>query len=316
MTDDPIINTAPDPPRIEFQDAATGSGRTPVTTKDGIPVTTGNGTPVTTTMQKQREEKKRPRLTDKHRYLNQYTFGERAMQFVELFFALLLGFKEGHFERFDFLKHAYNFTDDETEPWDRAVDYAKDAYASGDADRIAEVQALGSMYMQKLDRLLDFIGKAEGADYNTIFGGSKLNLTDMYISDIYKLQDKMIADPKLGHSPVGKWQFNKATLMDYVKKIGIDPDTTKFTPDIQRRLAIVRFYHQISSVPGVAQQKLEAFFNGATQYKNEIQDALATVWASIPDALTNESKYVSDGLNKATEPALKGIGPLLNELSR
>ena len=126
------------------------------------------------------------------------------------------------------------------------------------------------------------------------------------------MQKRMIASGT--HSPMGKYQFNHATLKDYVGKLGLDPNTTKFTPEIQRQLAITRFYDQISRSPGVAQQKLAEFFNGATEHKNTIQNALAGVWASIPE-VSGLSAYHGIAGNKATGPG-KQVVPLLDMLSR
>lgn len=287
----------------------------------------------------QQSAKNEKKLFREHLHLNSLSGSEFFGQIMNLFMALISGLTKGNFERFEFLKMAYGFGEAPdgsmyNENWKRQPGYAaankavdgmnniannaKTAYRTGDTEKIAQYQEIGGTYMEKMRHLLDFIGKAEGAGYNTIFSGAwkrfgkDHNLTDMTISQIYDMQKRMIASGT--HSPMGKYQFNHATLKDYVGKLGLDPNTTKFTPEIQRQLAITRFYDQISRSPGVAQQKLAAFFNGATEHKNTIQNALAGVWASIPE-VSGLSAYHGIAGNKATGPG-KQVVPLLDMLSR
>lgn len=281
--------------------------------------------------QEAKKEKERGRLNLRQEFsqLHSYTFSERGGQFLELFFALLSGLTSGNFENFGILKDRYNFGDPQSdphypafkEPWEgmeKIANEGKRVYALPESPertrQVEELQKLGGTYMEKMERILDFIGKAEGAGYNTIFGGGTRDLGNMTISEVYKLQGEMIANPKLKNSPVGKFQFNRETLQDYVGKLGIDPNTTKFTPEVQRRLAIARFQHQISSVPGVAEKKLAEFFDGATEHKNQIQSAMAQVWAGIAD-VTGKSFYHNFNGNKATTPGLKA-SPFLDSLTK
>lgn len=144
-------------------------------------------------------------------------------------------------------------------------------------------------------KVRDMIGKAEGADYNTIFSHAEkkygVNITDMTIAEIQTLQKRMSAN--LGSSAVGKYQIIYKTLANAVEKLGISPDT-KFTPEVQDRLADflmdARGYQKWTS----GKMDSGTFLNN-----------MAQEWASIPTT-AGKSFYEGDKMgNSATQGGMK-----------
>lgn len=144
--------------------------------------------------------------------------------------------------------------------------------------------------------ILNLVGKAEGADYNTIFGGSKKNLSSKTVAQI--LQDQKIQSKVKGSSATGKFQVMRATLNDLVEQ-GVVSLEEKFTPQLQERIA-----HALLEKRGYSE-----FINGELSAE-EFSTNLSKEWASIPVTkrmkgafrIVNpgESYYAGDGKNKAT----------------
>lgn len=143
----------------------------------------------------------------------------------------------------------------------------------------------------KTGALLDAIGKAEGADYNTLYGYAEkrygVDITDMTIAEVRQLQNKMVKDNGIS-SAVGKYQVLRSTLNDAIKALGIKP-TDKFTPELQDK---------------IAQWLLQSRTNYAQWLEGKgdvgkFQNGLASIWASVPN-LSGVSQYAGDGVNKAT----------------
>lgn len=120
-------------------------------------------------------------------------------------------------------------------------------------------------------------------------------LSQMTLKEVYAYQDKMAANPanKKGSTPVGKYQFRKATLQEAQRKLGVD-DNAIFDAALQDRLA---------------RQKLED--RGLSKYASgKIDDAqfqtnLHSEWASIVDPKTGR---VSRGQHLGTTtPQLQAV---------
>jgi muramidase (phage lysozyme) len=139
----------------------------------------------------------------------------------------------------------------------------------------------------KLGKLLDFIGRAEGAGYNTLVGGGTTNLTEMTVQEVLDFQKTMTKERGYISSALGKYQFINSTLSGLVSQLNIDKNT-KFSPELQDKLA-----KQLVSSAGY-----EKFQQGKLS-KEEFLDSLAKVWASLPLA-SGKSAYANDGVNKAT----------------
>ena len=89
-------------------------------------------------------------------------------------------------------------------------------------------------------------GSESGGNYNVSFGDRKLkngtwtdtakektgkSLTDMTLEEVYAYQKTRGAN-----GAVGKYQFMNSTLTGLAQQAGLDPKTTKFTPEVQDKL--------------------------------------------------------------------------------
>lgn len=99
--------------------------------------------------------------------------------------------------------------------------------------------------------VLDAISKAEGTygpnGYNTSLangaylpGGREQVLTDKSLEQILQLQRYMLNNPKnrFNSSALGRYQIVSTTLRDAAKNLNLDLRTTKFSPEVQDRMAM------------------------------------------------------------------------------
>jgi len=82
-------------------------------------------------------------------------------------------------------------------------------------------------------QVLDFISKAEGADYSTLYGGTKKDMSGMTVREV--MVNSKAHGKRKGSSATGRYQFMYKTLGDLVDReiIGLDD---KFTPETQDKL--------------------------------------------------------------------------------
>lgn len=122
-------------------------------------------------------------------------------------------------------------------------------------------------------KFLDFLSKAEGADYNTITGGKRFN-------DFSQHPDVVGMVTKQGPSTAaGRYQITKSTYDDIAPKLGI----TDFSPESQDRIALELIKR-----------------NGALQYvqDGDYQNAikrLGGTWASLPSSIYAGHPHRSQG---------------------
>lgn len=121
---------------------------------------------------------------------------------------------------------------------------------------------------QNLQKFLDFLGKAEGADYNVIVGGKKFQ-------DFSKHPGVVGLRTKEGPSTAaGKYQITKTTYDDYAPKLGI----TDFSPQSQDRIAI-----ELIRRKGALEDVQKGDFRSAI-------DKLGSTWASLPSSPYTQPK--------------------------
>lgn len=104
-------------------------------------------------------------------------------------------------------------------------------------------------------------GTRAGSPYDATFtfAATGKPITDMTLGEVQTHQTGMINNPSQGHSPVGAFQINKATLQDYAPKVlGSDWQNQKLTPENQDKIA-------------------EAIFN------DRKGGNLSQTWAALPD---------------------------------
>lgn len=153
--------------------------------------------------------------------------------------------------------------------------------------------------------LLDAIGEAEGASYNTLFGYAEreggdfagTDITKMTIGEVMRLQRQMVSANGIS-SAVGKYQFIQDTLKEAVAGAGLSPGDT-FSPENQDKLALWLLRQRTDFNEWVTGQADTAKF----------QNQLAGIWASVPNT-SGKSTYANDGINKASGRGKKLVGML------
>ena len=141
--------------------------------------------------------------------------------------------------------------------------------------------------------LLDMIGRAEVAGYNTLFGYTekKYNVvpTEMTIGEIQELQKKMARE--LGSSAVGKYQILQSTLGDAVKALGLPKDTV-FTRDVQDQIAM-----------WLLNRRGYSEYKSGSKTSSQFLKSLAQEWASVPSTVGGRSFYDGDSMGNKASPA-------------
>ena len=137
--------------------------------------------------------------------------------------------------------------------------------------------------------LLNTIRYAEGTSgsqgYNTWFGGrTDMDLTKMTISEVVAEQKRRLASGEATYgsytsAAVGAYQMMKPEV--FAVKAGFDPATTKFTPEVQDKMAIAGY---MKGQANMTQAEIDASIN-----KKQIAK-MAPVWASLP-MMNGKSRY-------------------------
>ena len=137
-----------------------------------------------------------------------------------------------------------------------------------------------------LKKFLDFIGKAEGADYSTVVGGSKF--TD------FRAHPRIVGlVTKEGPSTAaGKYGITATTYDDYAPKIGV----RDFSPDSQDKLAIA-----IIKRRGALEDVQRGDFNAAI-------NKLGSTWASFPSSPYSQPKRSAEWAAKELGTPVSGGG--------
>lgn len=121
--------------------------------------------------------------------------------------------------------------------------------------------------VQALRPLMDLVGNAEGGaqQYDAInrgragdTPGGYPGLSNMTIKQVMDLQ-------RQGYNATGRYQFIPGTLRETVRDAGLDPNTTKFSPEVQDQLFVTRLTRSR------ARARLGAFLRGES---NDIGAAL------------------------------------------
>lgn len=148
--------------------------------------------------------------------------------------------------------------------------------------------------------LMTMIAKGESAPGRAGYDVSYANvkspkpLTEMTLAEVQDWQKQLPAlstqaGAKTASSAVGKWQMMPATLAEGIKALNLDPNTTKFTPEIQDKI----IENRLRSMRG-----LDKFVQGQIDSK-EMQRNLSKEFASIPDPDTGKSYYNTEGKSYA-----------------
>ena len=147
-----------------------------------------------------------------------------------------------------------------------------------------------------LRKFLNFLGRAEGADYNTIVGGSQF-------SD-FRAHPRVVG-LRTADGPstaAGKYQITGTTYDDIAPKIGV----RDFTPDSQDKVAV-----EIIRRSGA----LEDVRSGNFQ---EAINKLGGRWASLPSSIYGQGKRSAEWVNKelslASDTSYQGFAPVRKDI--
>ena len=153
--------------------------------------------------------------------------------------------------------------------------------------------------------ILDIIGEAEGAGYNTVFGGSRIrpeqyfgkSLTQLTIDEVIEWQTESVSQGSPS-SAAGKYQIIKKTLIDLVDNKGAAARTDKFNQVTQDKLC-----RKLLQGRGIDD------YLAGSKSEQAFCRSLAQEWASLPVTYRQpgakrtvnpgESYYSGDGLNKS-----------------
>jgi muramidase (phage lysozyme) len=130
--------------------------------------------------------------------------------------------------------------------------------------------------------LLDLISRHEsGGDYNIVYGGKRLDLTNMTVNQVLEWQSHQRL------SAAGRYQIINKTLQGLKTEMHLTGNE-KFDETMQDRMA-TRLLER---------RGLNEFLSGKIS-QDEFQKRLSQEWASLPKDRSNRSYYEGDGLNKA-----------------
>jgi hypothetical protein len=162
-----------------------------------------------------------------------------------------------------------------------------------------------STYESRLKNLADVIASGESkGDYNIYNKGTigknkgkiaREDLSRMTIAEYLRRGSLGKDDPQKMFA-VGKYQIIPDTMRNIVKALGINPDTTTLSPEVQDRM----FRHLIESKPAVRK-----YLEGKSSDQKAALLALAKEWASVG---VPEDTYRNGQLIKAGESYYSGVG--------
>jgi muramidase (phage lysozyme) len=170
-------------------------------------------------------------------------------------------------------------------------------------------------------QLMDLIGRSEGTDrargYNETLGygrytGGNVDLTSMTLAEVSALQRRMLAHPenRQNSSAVGRYQIVGTTMRGLIQEMGLNPNETRFTPEIQDAMAARLLERRGMSRVERGQMTPEQFQNG-----------LAREWASLPTtegagAYAGQRAHVSGAdVQAALRPGEGMAGPVPSRIA-
>jgi len=159
------------------------------------------------------------------------------------------------------------------------------AVPEGDNDFNVQEDSRSSLGDDTAATILGFVSKAEGADFNTLFGGKKAELETKSVAEVQQLQ--RAHGKKTGSSATGAYQVMRKTLSDLIDQGVVDPDEP-FTEDVQNRIGMALLERRGYNEWKAGKLSTEAFAN-----------RLAQEWAALPNA-KGKSAYEGVMGNKAT----------------
>lgn len=156
-------------------------------------------------------------------------------------------------------------------------------YSSSDDENTSNFEPLDESVTEGiLKPLLDLIGRAEGAGYNTVFGGSRIQtdkqITSQTIRELLNWQDRSVAAGSVS-SAVGRYQIIRGTVRTLIGS-GVVTNDDIFSASTQDKMAI-----HLLQVRG-----LNRFLSGSLSSEG-FANNLSKEWASLPVASGPQAGY-------------------------
>ena len=130
--------------------------------------------------------------------------------------------------------------------------------------------------------------RESGGDYNVVYGGKKMPLTEMTIGEIIRWQEEQV-EAGATSTAAGKYQIILKTMKDLARKNPKDFGEDKLFDAKAQEWAADTLLNR---------RGWDKFESGKMT-DEEMAFALAKEWASLPDPKTGKSYYDKDGVNKA-----------------
>ena len=156
-----------------------------------------------------------------------------------------------------------------------------------------------SVTQGKVGEILDLIAGPESSGrYDAVYPGRRRpEILDMTLSELYR--DMRARGNRYNSSASGRYQYIRRTLQDVASSMGLDPDTTKFDPETQDKIAI---YHLRRS------HGLDRWLAGRMS-NEDFLNRLAGTWAGIPNT-SGRSTYAGVLDNRAGIAVNTALGRL------
>jgi peptidoglycan hydrolase-like protein with peptidoglycan-binding domain len=159
-----------------------------------------------------------------------------------------------------------------------------------------------SVTQGKVGEILDLIASVESAGrYDAVYPGRRRpQILDMTIAEL--IQDMRGRGRRSGSSASGRYQYIRTTLQDVTSSMGIDINTTKFTPKVQDQIAI---YHLRRS------HGLDNWLAGRMS-NEDFLNKIAGTWAGIPNTggRSTHAGVLDNAAGTTTQIALAKLGTI------
>lgn len=140
----------------------------------------------------------------------------------------------------------------------------------------------------RIGEILNFVAGPESRGYyDMMFGGTRdPRILKMTIKDLVPYQ--LAHANRAGSSAAGRYQIMHFNTVNYAQKAGLDPDTDRFTPENQDKMAI----------EFLKERGLDRWLAG-TVSDAQFLEGLAQIWAGLPaPSKGGQSYYGGVGLNR------------------
>ncbi|PCI57084.1 MAG: hypothetical protein COB36_02100 [Alphaproteobacteria bacterium] len=157
--------------------------------------------------------------------------------------------------------------------------------SQADLSRAEDVVA---QYATTGNPLLELIASKEsGGDYNIVYGGRRINATEMSINDVIAWQKNSTQNEGAASSAIGKYQIIRKTLTGLKEELGLSGDE-KYDEAMQDRMAVAL----------LERRGYDDYLAGDLS-ESRFMKNISMEWASMPKDESGVSYYAGDGLNQA-----------------